>query len=544
MASEEELSASDHREVPNDRVPLLLALAPVALLISLLVINVRLFGPDASTGANQIALLLAAAFAGAIGRLFGVTFNQLRQGMVRSIASALTAMLILLLIGGLTSTWMLSGVVPAMIYYGLKILTPEYFLVATVLICSIVSIATGSSWTTVGTVGIALLGIGRALGFSEGLVAGAIISGAYFGDKMSPLSDTTNLASAMAGTELFTHIRHMMWTTVPTYLLSLVAFWTLGTHSGAESNPADAMILAELIQTRFNLSLWLFLLPVAVVVMVIRRIDALIVLFCAVVLGGIVAILVQPQIIRDLAQSDAHYAKQSYVVISKVVTGGNAAPEDQPTLDYAIHLRTEQTAQVAQKYQLTEAEIETKVSSTEDLLQSKGMTGMLPTIWLILCAMCFGGAMETCGLLRRITQPLVKMAKGTASLIGVTAASCIFVNLTASDQYLSIVVPGRMFRKYYALRGLAPQNLSRTLEDSGTVTSVLIPWNTCGAAQSGYLGVSVLTFAPYCIFCWLSPIMTIFFGILGLAIARIGATISNDSDDATKEKAEPRASAP
>ncbi len=508
---------SNSESQPARSIPILLALVPIVLLIALLWLNVRMYGDEASSGPNQIVLLLAAAAAAIIGRCFGVPFAETNRGMVRSISSAVNAMLILLLIGGLTGTWLLSGVVPAMIYYGLQVLSPSTFLVAAVIISAIVSLATGSSWTTVATVGIALLGIGKALGLPDAMIAGAIISGAYFGDKISPLSDTTNLASAVAGVELFTHIRYMLWTTTPTLVITLTIFWMLGARVDVGQLGAESQTLPALIDTHFNISPWLFALPALVIVLVILRANAIVALFVAMLAGAIVAVAFQPGVInrvadaiveqestkpvghRRLLDENSSYAKRAYVVGCNAISVRSEVPVD------------DQDAQ--------------------DLFVSKGMVGMLNTIWLILSAMCFGGAMEATGLLSSITAPLIRRAKSTGSLITTTAGTCLFVNVTASDQYLAIVVPGRMFKKAFAQRRLAPQNLSRTLEDSGTVTSVLVPWNTCGATQQGVLNVDVLAFAPYCFFCWISPLMTIFYGVLGLAIARTPESVASESDD-------------
>ncbi|HMP80644.1 MAG TPA: Na+/H+ antiporter NhaC family protein [Pirellulaceae bacterium] len=496
---------------PGPSIPIWLALVPIVLLIALLWINVRFYHSDASYGPNQIVLVLAAATAALIGRFYGVSFATTNRGMIRSIGSAVNAMLILLLIGGLTGAWLLSGVVPAMIYYGLQVLSPGTFLVAAVIISAVVSLATGSSWTTVATVGVALLGIGKALGLSEPMIAGAIISGAYFGDKISPLSDTTNLASAVAGVELFTHIRYMLWTTTPSLLITLGIFWFLGSKPEAEDIGSQAASLSALIDENFNISPWLFAIPGLVIAMVVMRTNAIVALFVAMLAGVVIAVAFQPGVIKNVADvivseevdkdpdkrllsADDSYAKRAYVVGCNAITVNMSVPVNN--------------------------------DAAQELFESRGMKGMLNTIWLILAAMCFGGAMEATGLLACITAPLIRLAKSTGSLIATTAGTCLFVNVSASDQYLAIVVPGRMFKKAFSDRKLAPQNLSRTLEDSGTVTSVLIPWNTCGAAQQGALKVDVLAFAPYCFFCWISPLMTILYGVLGLAIAK--STPSSD----------------
>ncbi|MEZ6092700.1 MAG: Na+/H+ antiporter NhaC family protein [Pirellulaceae bacterium] len=511
-----------------ESIPLIWAALPVAILIALLACNVFIYKADSSYGPNQIALLVGAAVATAIGCLLHVKVKTCIDGMVDSIKSSLGAMLILLLIGGLTGAWIISGVVPAMVYYGLQILSPDIFLVATVLICSVVSLATGSSWTTVATVGVALIEIGKALGFSDAVTAGAIISGAYFGDKISPLSDTTNLAPAMAGTDLFTHIRYMLWTTVPTYLITIVAFVVLGLTIDASNSEAAATALSEAIESKFTLSPLLFLVPAAVIVMVIMKFDAAVALFIAMILGALVAVVFQPKLVSELA-STTH----SRFEFSGQMVEAESIDTTTTTESSAVDSEAEQkiTMPGFMRYPLEAYDTATSAMANgviidvanedaQKLLSRGGMSGMLNTIWLIFCAMCFGGAMEAVGLLERLTLPLVRMAKSTGALIGTTAASCLFLNVTASDQYLAIVVPGRMFRKTYSERGLAPQNLSRTLEDSGTVTSVLVPWNTCGATQSSVLGVDTLSYARYCVFNYVSPLMTVFFGAMHIAIAK------------------------
>lgn len=523
------------------------ALVPVFVLIGLLSLNVYLYGEDSSYGPNQIALLMAAGAAAIVGRLYLNSFKEMLAGIERAIGSALVAMLILLLIGSLAGTWMMSGVVPAMIYYGLDVLNPQSFLVATAVVCAIVSVATGSSWSTVATVGIALLGIGMALGVNEYLTAGAIISGAYFGDKISPLSDTTNLAAAMAGTDLITHIKYMLWTTVPSFVIALVIYLLIGLGGEPTEIAGNTAALKQEMLANFDtLSPVLFVVPLVVLTMVILKFDAVAALFIGAVLGGVFAIVFQPQMVSEIAGLDdievvtstgetemvqPSYAKRSYVAFINSMAFETArytkadAAKFEAEFEEAkegltqIEAAPDDSSEVASAKQ-TVAEAQAKLMAVK-LLKGKGMDGMLNTIWLIITAMCFGGVMEACGLLKRITDPLIGMAQSTGSLIATTAGSCIFVNATASDQYLAIVVPGQMFRDTYAKRGLAPQNLSRTLEDAGTVTSVLIPWNTCGAAQSAVLGVATFAYAPFCFFNWISPLMTIAIGFAGLGIAKL-----------------------
>ena len=522
------------------KIPLWMAIVPIVVLISLLVINVRLYSDNATYGPNQIALLLAAAVAAVLGLTLKIPFSDMLDGIIKSLESSMSAMLLLLLIGSLSGTWMISGVVPAMVYYGLDLLNPTIFLAASVIICSIVSVATGSSWSTIATVGVALLGIGNALGVGEAITAGAIISGAYFGDKISPLSDTTNLASAMAGSDLFDHIRYMLLTTIPSILITVAIFAGIGMTAEAPEVVVDTAIMKSAIAEYFHISPWLFLVPAAVLGMVMFKINAIASLFIGVMLGGVFAIGFQPSVVKQVSgQEDAGYVQHAYAaLVNSMADATNAIPSDtsdsweaerQATLLDRARAATGDAELTFDEYMSrkksiemdhTVPEMEGRLAAAE-LTKGKGMVGMLNTIWLIVVAMCFGGVMEACGFLRRITQPLVKMAKTDGALIATTAGSCMFVNATASDQYLAIVVPGRMFRETYRERGLEPKVLSRTLEDSGTVTSVLVPWNTCGAAQQGVLGVSVLAFAPWCLFNIISPFMTMFYGFCGIKIARL-----------------------
>ena len=464
------------------------AFIPILFLIFFLILNVYFFGEDTLSGANQIALLLAATIGAIIAVSLGFKWIDVRKQIVKSISSAMPSILILLLIGSLAGTWLLSGVVPAMIYYGLKILHPSIFLMASVIICALVSLATGSSWSTIATIGVALLGIGNALGFSPGIVAGAIISGAYFGDKISPLSDTTNLAPAMAGTDLFTHIRYMFYTTGPTMIITLTIFFILGltyNHTGAAVNIESTL---NALESTFNITPWLFLVPAILIIIIINKMPALPALMAGTLLGAVFAIIFQPQVIVQVSGIDNSYTMSSYVAVMQSMFGNIS--------------------------------ITTNNLQVNDILTTNGMAGMLNTIWLILAAMIFGGVMEAGGFLVKITESIIRFAKTTGSLVATTVGTCLFFNITASDQYIAIVVPGRMFAKTYKDRGLKPEVLSRTLEDSGTVTSVLIPWNTCGAAQSAVLGVPVLTYLPYAFFNIISPFMSVFMASFNIKIRR------------------------
>jgi NhaC family Na+:H+ antiporter len=501
----ESISSGSQTEIPD--IALWAAWLPVIVLISLLAINVSIFADDATFGSNQIALWLAALVAGIVGRFYGVSFDAMAEGIARSVHSAMSAILILLVIGALIGTWMISGIVPGMVWLGLKLLSPEYFLFAAACVSAIVALASGSSWSTVATVGVASLGVAKALGVSEAWAAGAVISGAYFGDKISPLSDTTNLAAAMVDVPLFVHIRHMLWTTVPSMAIALAVYLAVGWAGETQAVNDQADTLLQAIDQKFWLSPWLAIVPLTVFGLVLCRVHALAALLVGTLMGGLFAVVFQPDIIREIATAlgfEGSYLKQAYSVVVETMA-------NKVTLDSENSFATE-------------------------LLQGKGMSGMLNTVWLIISAMTFGGVMETCGLLQRITRSLMQFAKSTGSLIATTAGSCLFINVTASDQYLAIVVPGRMFKQAYQDRGLAGQNLSRTLEDSGTVTSVLVPWNTCGAFQAGTLDVATLAFAPFCLFNWISPLMTIAFGFLGIGIKKTDGSEPVEIADSANQK--------
>ena len=461
------------------------ALIPVVALVGMLGYNVFVFGDEALSGSNQFILLLGGGVAAIIGFLNKVTFARMLEEVSENIKSSAGAILILLMVGALAGTWLVSGIIPAMIYYGLQILSPSVFLPASLIICSIISIATGSSWTTSATVGIALIGIGGTLGFPLGMVAGAVVSGAYFGDKLSPMSDTTNLAPAMAGTDLFTHIRYMMYTTVPTYILTLIIFIVLGL-TVETSGVADSSILLKNIQESFNITPLLFLVPAIVIGLIAKKTEPLVALLLGTLLAAIFAIIFQPHIVLMLSGGTTMTIENAYKGVLNAIT--------------------------------IESVIPTEVETLKDLFKSGGMEKMLNTVWLILCAMVFGGIMDAIGALSRISKSLLSMAKSTFGLFAATVGSCLALNITASDQYLAIVVPGKMFSKAYADKGLAPENLSRTLEDSGTVSSVLIPWNTCGAYHASTLGVATLDYLPYAFFNLISPVMTLIFAAFSIKI--------------------------
>lgn len=478
----------DEQIITNKELNIWEALIPVIALVGMLAYNVFVYGDDALSGSNQFILLLGGAVAAIVGFFNKVPYESMIEEVAHNVKSTTGAILILLFVGALSGTWLISGIIPSMIYYGLQILNPTIFLAACVIICSIISVATGSSWTTSATVGIALIGIGNALGIPVGMTAGAILSGAYFGDKMSPLSDTTNLAPAMAGTDLFTHIKYMSITTVPTITITLIIFILLGFTLDTSGAPDTATLLSA-IDSSFNITPWLFIVPVLVIIMIVKKTQPLIALLIGTLLGGAFAIIFQPGIVAQVAGSDILNFRSAYVGIMNSMTVSTAVETTNPALN--------------------------------DLFSSGGMEGMLGTIWLIVCAMVFGGVMEAIGALSRITDGLLNLFHTTFGLFASTVASCLALNLTASDQYLAIVVPGKMFAKAYKDKGLAPENLSRTLEDSGTVTSVLVPWNTCGAYHSKVLGVDTFTFMGYAIFNYLSPFMTLLFAALNIKIRQM-----------------------
>jgi len=458
------------------------SLIPVVLLVCLLACNI-FFSEGVLFGdySNQYILLLAAFAAIIIGVNKKIAISLMIKEIYNNLKSVLVPVLILFLVGALAGTWLISGVIPAMVYYGLQVLSAEIFLPAAVIISAIISIATGSSWTTSATVGIALVGVGTALGIPPGMVAGAVISGAYFGDKMSPLSDTTNLAPAMAGTDLFTHIKYMSLTTVPTLLVTLLVF-TIISLNLTTTGDTDLSEMFSVIEQTFYITPWLFAIPVTVVGLILLKVKPLLALLSGVVLAAIFAVYFQSNVVLQISGS--------YI----------------DSISQAV---------------LTEVEIVTSHDALNELFASGGMEGMIWTILLIVSAMVFGGVMDGIGALGVITEYLLKRTKTTLDLFFAAVASCLGLNIIASDQYLAIVIPGKMFKKAFEEKNLAPENLSRTLEDSGTVTSVLIPWNTCGAYQSSVLGVSVSEYFIFAIFNYLSPITTLLFAALNLKIRHI-----------------------
>ncbi len=476
------IEIEDQKIILNKELNIWEAVIPVIILMSMLAYNI-FFAEGELIGeySNQFILLTAGLIAAVVGFFNKVSLKLMILEIWENLKSVFIPIMILFLVGALAGTWLVSGIIPAMVYYGLQVLSPAIFLPASVIIAAIISIATGSSWTTSATVGIALVGIGSALGIPTGMIAGAVISGAYFGDKMSPLSDTTNLAPAMAGTDLFTHIRYMAKTTVPTIIITLFVFSIFSLNLETTGN-ADISGLLNTIQSTFNISPYLFIVPLVVIGLILFKTRPLIALGTGVLLAAVFAFIFQLEILSDLSSSNLE------------------------SIIKAIFIDTE---------------IQTDNQKLNELFSSTGMKGMLWTIFLIVCAMVFGGVMDAIGALARITKELLKLAKTVFGLFTSTVLSCLGLNAIASDQYLAIVIPGKMFKKAYNDRGLAPENLSRTLEDSGTVTSVLVPWNTCGAYQSTVLGVSVYDYFIYAIFNYLSPFMTLLFAAFNIKIRQL-----------------------
>ncbi|NVJ68214.1 MAG: Na+/H+ antiporter NhaC [Gammaproteobacteria bacterium] len=474
----------------NRQPSILQAIIPITFLIGLLFLSVQLYGSDSSYGANQIALILAASVAIIIGLVNGQTWKELEKGIVEGISLAMGAILILLMVGALIGAWILAGTVPTMIYYGIQILSPEYFYVASTLICAIVSLSIGSSWTTAGTIGVSLIVISESLGLNSAITAGAIISGAYFGDKMSPLSDTTNLAPAITGTDLFTHIRHMVWTTLPSLIIAMIIFTVIGLNQEPSQTALGLEETLKLIDDNFNVSLWSLVPLLAVFVMAFKKIPAVATILIGALLGCVFALLLQGDVITKLVGE------------TELSTAG-------------IYLSGIWTSL------FSGFSINTGAEAFDGLLSRGGMTNMLNTIWLIICAMTFGAAMEKTGLLQKLVHSIIGMAKSTGSLIGSVLLTCIGMNLIASDQYIAIVLPGRMYRAEFKRRGLDAKNLSRTLEDAGTITSPLIPWNTCGAYMAGTLGVATGAYWIYCFFNLINPIVSLIYGIFNFKIAKV-----------------------
>jgi len=469
---------------------LLDALVPIIALVIMLASSVFLFGSDSSYGPNQIVLTMAAAIASIVAVRNGHKWFDLQKAMIAGISTAMVAILILLAVGALIGTWLMAGTVPSLIYYGMQILSPQWFFAAACLICAIAALATGSSWTVAGTLGVALIGVSMGLGLSPGIAAGAIISGAYFGDKMSPLSDTTNLAPAVVGTDIFTHIRHMAWTTGPSFTIALFLFAIVGLGADSQSDSLALQQLMTTLDQNFNISA-IALLPLAVVLyMAYKKIPPLPTILFGALLGGVMAIILQSEGVLRFANS--------------------------PDLPRGIALVKGVWLAMADGYVST-----TGVAEVDDLLTRGGMSSMLVTIWLIITALAFGAVLEHAGMLERLIDAALKRAKTTGSLVTTVALSCLGINIVAADQYIAIVLPGKMYRAEFARRKLDPKNLSRVIEDSGTLTSPLVPWNTCGAYMAATLGVATLAYLPFAFFNLINPLVSVVYGYTGFTIVKV-----------------------
>jgi Na+:H+ antiporter, NhaC family len=465
------------------------AAIPLVVLVILLSTSVYLFGDNSSYGPNQIALFMATAVAVIIGLKNGYGWSVLEKAMVNGISLSLGAVLILLSVGALIGTWMLSGTVPTLIYYGLQLLSPSWFYAASCLLCGIVAMSIGSSWTTAATIGVALIGVAQGLDLSPAITAGAIVSGAYFGDKISPLSETTNLAPAVAGSNLFDHIRHMLWTTVPSFIMALLLFTVIGFNSDVNADFARINEISQVLQQNYSIS-FLSLIPLFVLLtMAIKKVPAFPTVFIGAVLGAVWALLFQQDLMSRMVEQDIGFAVASIKLIWHIFHAGFT--------------------------------IETGNAGLNELLSGGGMVSMLNTIWLVFCAMMFGAVIEKIGILRKFVESILYFAKSTGSLISSTIATCFITNVLTADQYMSIVMPGRMFKEEYERRNLAPVNLSRTLEDGGTITSPLIPWNTCGAYMHSVLQVSPLDYAAYAFFNLINPVLAIIYAYCGIKILKL-----------------------
>ncbi|AXV65121.1 MULTISPECIES: Na+/H+ antiporter NhaC [Pseudoalteromonas] len=476
-------------EKPIKQASFLDALIPITVLVCLLGAAVYLFGDNSSSGPNQIALLFATFTAALIGLKNGYTWKKLEQAMIEGITLSLGAIIILLMVGALIGTWLLSGTVPTLIYYGLQIINPSWFYAASCLICGIVAMSIGSSWTTAATIGVALLGVATGLGLEQVVTAGAVISGAYFGDKLSPLSETTNLAPAVAGADLFEHIHHMLWTTVPSFIIALIIFIFMGFNAGGSAEAGRIDEIINLLESNFNIGLEMLVPLVVLLILAIRKMPAFPAISIGAVLGAIWAMLFQSDLINSQIDTSQGQLIGYFKLVWTTFFDGFS--------------------------------IDTGDEKMDSLLSGGGMAGMLNTTWLIMTALMFGAIMEKTGLLDMFVKSILKIAKSTGSLITATIATCIGTNAVAADQYIAIVVPGRMFKDEYEKRGLKPVNLSRTLEDGGTITSPLIPWNTCGAYMQSVLLINPFDYALYAFFNLINPVLAVVYAYLGIKILRI-----------------------
>lgn len=469
---------------------LLDSLIPVLSLILMLALSVYLFGADSSSGPNQIVLTLGAAIAAIVAIKNGHSWASILDAIVSGISTAMGAILILMSVGALIGTWLMAGTVPSLIYYGLELMNPQLFYAAACVICCIASLAIGSSWTVAGTLGVALIGVALGLGLSAPIAAGAIVSGAYFGDKMSPLSDTTNLAPAVAGTDLFTHIRHMVWTTTPSIVLALILFVIVGFGTDPKADDGSLASLTGTLDAVFNITP-MALIPLAVVFfMAYKKIPPLPTILFGALLGGFLAMVLQPQVVLDYA--------------------------DTPSLSRGLAMTKGVWMALYDGYVAS-----TGVVEVDDLLSRGGMSSMLTTIWLVITALSFGAVLEHGGMLNRLIESALKSAKSTGSLVTTVVLSCIGINVIAADQYIAIVLPGKMYKAEFARRGIEPKNLSRIIEDAGTLTSPLVPWNTCGAYMAAALGVATIAYLPFAFFNLINPLVSIIYGFTGFTITRV-----------------------
>ena len=472
------------------RQPSLLdSFTPLIVLIVLLSSAVYFFSDSSSSGPNQIALLISVGVAAIIGLKNGYSWSDIEGSIIKGVSLSFGAVLILLSVGALIGTWILSGTVPTMIYYGLQVLDPSWFYAATCIMCAIVSMSIGSSWTTAATLGVALIGVSQGLGVSPEITAGAVISGAYFGDKLSPLSETTNLAPAVAGSELFDHIRYMLWTTMPSISFAIILFFILGFNEVPEADLSSINNLSELLKESFNIQ-WANLIPLVVLfALAIKKVPAFPAVSIGALFGAVWAVIFQQDLILQLAEQGITTWEANIKVVWSALFDG--------------------------------VTINTENAELNDLLSGGGMSGMLNTIWLIICALSFGAVLEHLGMLRTLVQSILAFSKSTGSLIANTVATCIGTNLMTADQYIAIVMPGRMYKEEYERRGLAPVVLSRTLEDAGTITSPLIPWNTCGAYMYSVLLINPLDYIFYCFFNLFNPILAVIYGFIGFNIKKV-----------------------
>ena len=465
----------------------LLSLVPILVLVALLFVTIRTFGSDALSGGSQVVLLTTTAVASLLAMIFcKVKWRDIEEAICKNILGVATAIIILLLIGALSGSWMISGIVPTLIYYGMQIIHPSFFLASCCVICAVVSVMTGSSWTTIATIGIALMGIGEAQGFATGWVAGAIISGAYFGDKISPLSDTTVLASSVTHTPLFSHIRYMMLTTIPSMVITLIIFTIAGFTHTSNASGQIAEFAASLNES-FNISLWLLIVPVVTGIINAKKVQSLITMFISTAMAGVLAIFFQPHLLQEVAGASVADASSLFKGLFMTFYGST--------------------------------QIDTGNEALNSLVATRGMAGMMNTIWLIICAMCFGGVMTGSGMLRSLPELFLRFVRRSFSAVASTVGAGIFFNLCTADQYISLILSGRLFKDLYAERGFEERLLSRSVEDSATVCSVLVPWNSCGMTQATVLGVSTFVYLPYCIFNIVSPLMSLLVAALGWGIA-------------------------